>query len=274
VTSLDDPRVADYRLIADHRALVARGLFVAEGRLVVSRLLSLARTPAGTRFPLVSLLVSAPAFDSLAAVIEATRPVAPIYVIDQSAMNALVGFNIHRGCLALAARALPATFSAELARSVRRIIVLERVSNPDNVGGIFRSAAALGADLVVLGPDCGDPLYRKAVRTSMGAALGVPFVDAGPWPAALRDMRQAGVTVIALTPSADAAPIRAVVPPPGPLALLVGHEGEGLTDDALRESSLRVRIPMAGDVDSLNVASAASIAMYQLWAPGGPAWMP
>jgi tRNA G18 (ribose-2'-O)-methylase SpoU len=265
VASLDDSRVADYRLIADHRALAARGLFVIEGRLVVARLLRLARSPGGTRFPLVSLLVSRPAFDSLSAVAEAIAPAAPIYVIDQAAMNALVGFNIHRGCLALAARPAPVTLSPELIRAARRVIVLERVSNPDNVGGIFRSAAALGADLVVLGPDCGDPLYRKAVRTSMGAVLSVPFADAGSWPLALREMRQAGVTLIALTPGADAVPIRVVVPPPDPIALLVGHEGDGLSDDALRESSLRVRIPMAGDVDSLNVASAASIAMYQLW---------
>ena len=259
VTALDDPRLAEYRLIADHRALADRGLFVAEGRLVVARLLTM------PRFPIRSILLSEPALISLRAALDAHPPAAPIYVIDQAAMNALVGFNIHRGCLALAARPAVGTPSLDLLRSARRIVVLERVSNPDNVGGIFRSAAALGADLVVLGPDCGDPLYRKAVRTSMGAVLSVPFVTAATWPEALRDLREAGVTVVALSPAPDAVPIREVTPPAGAIALLLGHEGEGLTTDAIRESSVRARIPMTSGVDSLNVAAAASIAMYELW---------
>jgi tRNA G18 (ribose-2'-O)-methylase SpoU len=257
--SLDDERLQDYRLIADHQTLSARGLFVAEGRLVLARLL------AQTRFPVRSILLTDNALAGVRRWLDAHPNPAPVYVVDQASMNALAGFNIHRGCLALAVRPAPATLAPDLARSVRRTIVLERVSNPDNVGGIFRSAAALGAELVVLGPDCGDPLYRKAVRTSMGAVLSVPFVDAGDWPGALRELRQAGATVVALTPSREALPLRDVAPSAGPIALLVGHEGEGLTAAAIRESSMQVRIPMTEGMDSLNVASAASIAMYECW---------
>jgi tRNA G18 (ribose-2'-O)-methylase SpoU len=260
VDSMHDDRLADYRLIADHRALVQKGVFVVEGRLVLARLLT------ALRFPIRSVLLTDVALAAVRPSLEAHPTAAPIYVVEQSAMNQLVGFNIHRGCLALAGRPARETLAAALTRSHRRIVVLERVSNPDNVGGIFRSAAALGADLVVMGPDCADPLYRKAVRTSMGATLGVPFVNAGPWPRALCDMREAGVAVVALTPRVDAISIREIAPPPGPTALLVGHEGEGLTDGAIEQASVRARIPMTGDVDSLNAASAASIAMYQLWA--------
>lgn len=261
VASIDDERVALYRLTADHRALGARGLFVAEGRLVVARLLT------SPRFPIQSILLTGPAFDSLEPALAAHPPSAPVYIVDQSAIDGLAGFNIHRGCLALAARPAPSILAPDHVRSARRIIALERVSNPDNVGGIFRSAAALGADLVVLGPDCGDPLYRKSVRTSMGAVLELPFVDAGPWPRALRGLREGGVTIVALTPRTHAASIREMSAE-GPTALLVGHEGEGLTDAALGEASLVARIPMAAGVDSLNAAAAASIAMYQLWRPG------
>lgn len=271
VSALDDPRVADYRLVGDHHALAERGLFVVEGRLVLARLLALERMArdAAAPFPfsIHSVLVTSAALQGIQAALNEAAPVAPIYLVDQAVMNAVVGFNIHRGCLALATRPRRTALTDAMARAARRIVVLERVSNPDNVGGVFRSAAALGADLVVLGPDCGDPLYRKAVRTSMGAVLGLPFVDAGPWPDALRVLRNAGVPVVALTPRGDAVPIQAFTPDSPRVALLLGHEGEGLTAAALVEASSCVRIPMAAGVDSLNLASAASIAMFELFRP-------
>jgi len=139
---------------------------------------------------------------------------------------------------------------------------MERVNNPDNVGGIFRSAAAFGVDAVMLGPACGDPFYRKAVRTSMAATLAVPFADAGPWPEAIHIMRRSGMRVLALTPAAEARSIRDVPHDLARVAILVGAEGEGLSAAALAAADDRVRIPMSGPGDSLNVTVAASIALF------------
>jgi tRNA G18 (ribose-2'-O)-methylase SpoU len=190
---------------------------------------------------------------------------APIYLADQDVMNGLAGFNIHRGCLALVKRPTAPTLDRIVAGPMARVLVLEGVNNPDNVGGLFRSAAAFGIDLVVLGPDCGDPLYRKAVRTSMAASLSVPFVLAPQWPGAIRELRADGFTVVALTPNRAAAPLEEVFPH-AKLALLVGSEGTGLSDQAMQAATLRIRIPTTAEVDSLNVTTAASIAMYHCFA--------
>ena len=258
VASLDDPRVALYRELANPEALIRAGVFVAEGRLVVARLLR------SSRFTTQSVMVTEAARTALAGVLDATAPEIPIFVADQAAMNEIVGFNIHRGCLALAERPPRATLANLDLAGARRLLVLEGVNNPDNVGGLFRSAAALGTDAVVLGPACGDPLYRKAVRTSMAAALAVPFVDAGAWPDALATMRDAGWHVIALTPSPDARTLDEVPRALARVALLVGAEGPGLSEAALALATIRARIPMNNAVDSLNVTVAASIALHYL----------
>ena len=140
------------------------------------------------------------------------------------------------------------------------MLVLEGVNNPDNVGGLFRAAAALGADLVVLGPDCGDPLYRKAIRTSMGASLALPWRVAAEWPEALTAIRQAGLAIVACTPAHDAPSVYDVALP-ARAAVLVGAEGPGLSAAALATADLRVRIPMHGGIDSLNVVTAAAIVL-------------
>lgn len=233
------------------------GLFVAEGRLVVRRLIDL------QHWSIESILVTRPAAEALVDILPKTS--APVYVADQGVMNGLVGFNIHRGCLALVRRPATTTLDRIAAGPLSRVLVLEGVNNPDNVGGLFRSAAAFGIELVVLGPDSGDPLYRKAIRTSMGATLSVPFVQAAQWPGAIRDLRTDGFTVIALTPAMSAAPIEEIFPH-AKLALLVGSEGSGLTEPAMRAATLRIRIPTTADVDSLNVTTAASIAMYHCFA--------
>ena len=179
-------------------------------------------------------------------------------------MNEIAGFNIHRGCLALVRRPATPTLDRIAAGPLSRVLVLEGVNNPDNVGGLFRSAAAFGVELVVLGPNSGNPLYRKAIRTSMGAT-SVPFVRAPQWPGVIADLRTDGFTVIALTPRAcrrAAEDVRQV----SKLALLVGSEGSGLTPEALKAATLLARIPMTPDVDSLNVTTAASIAMYHCFA--------
>jgi tRNA G18 (ribose-2'-O)-methylase SpoU len=257
VDSIDDPRVSAYRHIAEPDRLLELGVFVAEGRLVVRRLIDL------RHWEIDSLLLTRNAVDALIDVLPNTT--APVYLIDQEVMNGVAGFNIHRGCLAMVKRPPLTTRDRTAAGPLGRVLVLEGVNNPDNIGGLFRSAAAFGIELVVLGPNSGDPLYRKAIRTSMGATLSVPFARASQWPGAIRDLRVDGFTVVALTPSLRAAPIEEVWPH-AKLALLVGSEGAGLTEEAMRAATLRARIPMAADIDSLNVTTAASIAMYHCFA--------
>ena len=252
----DDPRLVPYRSLADPEALVKAGLFVAEGRLVVRRLIE------GRRFALHSILVTHAAAESLTDVLAPIAERTPIVVVPQAAMNDIVGFNIHRGCLSLAERPLVPTLSSAHLADARRVLVLEGVNNPDNVGGLFRSAAAFGVELVVVGPACSDPLYRKAIRTSMAATLRVPFVLAGPWPDALETLRANGVTILALTPGRDAIALDGMRHEVAKVAILVGAEGAGLSSEALARADHTVRIPIAADVDSLNVIVAASIALH------------
>ena len=254
IASLDDPRVADYRHIADPDWLRGAGLFIAEGRLVVRRLL------AHDRFHIRSVLVTDAAFDAMRDVLESTT--VDVVVTDQRTMNDVAGFNIHRGCLAIAERPQPLRLEALPLATLHRLVVLEGVNNPDNVGGIFRSAAAFGTDAVVIGPACSDPLYRKSIRTSMAATLAVPYADAGGWPGALQILRERGFRVLALTPAADATPLDDLPRNLARVAILVGSEGEGLTNDATNFADMRVRIPMSGPADSLNVTVAASIALH------------
>ena len=261
-TRLDDERLAHYRLVCDPAGLAERNLFVAEGRLVVRRLLPLAHTT-GHRFEGVveSVLVTPAAAAALSDLIDAW-PEVTFYEVPQAAMNELIGFNIHRGCLAIARRPPAVTLTPAMVASARSVVVLEGVNNPDNLGGIARSAAAFGVDLLVLGPETGDPLYRKAIRTSMGGTLAVHYADAGAWPEAIQMIRAAGLRTIALTPDEEAEPLANVTSDERPYALLAGAEGDGLSAEAMAGADTRARIPMTGLVDSLNVTTAVSIALY------------
>ncbi len=260
VSDLDDPRLAEYRQVAKPAELHRHGLFVAEGRLVVRRLVD------AHRFRTRSVLLSVTAWQAMQSELDTRHLDAPIYVVAQDAMNALVGFNIHRGCLALAERPhLPSLPDVDLS-TCRRALVLEGVNNRDNVGGLFRNAAAFGVELVVLGPGCGDPFYRKAIRTSMGATLSVPIADAGGWPDAVDRLRDAGMRVIALTPAPEATPLRSIAADTPRIALLLGAEGDGLSADAFQAADVQVRIEMTPEVDSLNVATAAAIALHHFHA--------
>ena len=272
--TIDDPgdaRLDEYRNIPDGDLVASRGIFVAEGRFVVSRLLT--ESALATR----SVMVTEAARASLADVF-AARPEVPVYVVPQSVADGVAGVHIHRGCLATGVRPaaqpwqqmvgathLSAVASAK-ADGSPILVVLERVANADNVGGVFRNAAAFGADAVLLDAVSTDPLYRKAIRTSMGAALRVPFARADPWPDALHELRRMGFALLAMTPAGDALPLRECVARVAgrPVALVLGHEGDGLTDAALEACDLRARIPMASGIDSVNVASAAAIALYEL----------
>lgn len=238
-------------------------MFVAEGRLVVSRLLEASARAGVWRGAAQSVLLSPAAFAQMESIVSA-HPDVPVYVVPQPVMNDVVGFNIHRGCLALARRPEVPALTRETVEALSRVVVLEGVNNPDNIGGVFRSAAALGAGLVALGPACGDPLYRKAVRTSMGAALEVPYVRAAPWPGALARLRDAGFALVALTPAPDALPLPRLRLASSRVALIAGAEGTGLSEAALAAADVRVAIPMSGRVDSLNVSTAVAIALYHV----------
>ena len=261
VRRLDDQNhelLADYRNVPDPELVARRGLFVAEGRLVVTRLLTESSLKAR------SVMVTDAAYGGIRDALD-THPDLPVFVVPQAAMNDITGFNIHRGCLALGERA-PVTDWRDLARRARRLAVLEAVGNADNVGSVFRNSAAFGIEGVLLGPACADPLYRKAIRTSMGAALTIPCTPVDEWPGALAVLRSLGFAVIGMTPALNAPPLRdvAVVVAHRPCAIVLGHEGDGITRAALDACDYRARIPMAAGVDSLNVATAAAVAFYEL----------
>lgn len=250
-----DPRLAGYARVGDPAWLRDHDLFVAEGRLVVSRLLE------DQRIVIDSILVTPAA----AAALEATLATAPcrVYVCAQDQLDALSGIHFHRGCLALARRpALPPLSSFS---DARLLVGLERVADPDNVGATFRNALALGADGVLLDPGSADPLYRKAIRTSMAAVLRMPFARVDPWPSGLQPLRDAGFTVLAFTPSETATTLAEVAAaPPDRMILLFGSEGGGLSPESLEAASARVRIPVNPRSDSLNVAVAIGIALSVL----------
>jgi tRNA G18 (ribose-2'-O)-methylase SpoU len=256
ISDPSDPRLSAYANVPDPELLKSRGVFVAEGRLVVARLLE-----AG-RFQVQSVLVTGSALEAMRDRLE--QVAAPVYVVPQAVMNGVTGFNIHRGCLAIADRGSPRT-PAVLLAAASRVVVLERVANADNVGALFRNAAAFGVDAVLLDPASTDPLYRKAIRTSMGAALSVPFARLEPWPDALQQLRENGFVLLGLVTTPDAPPIRTLAHAlrGSRTALLLGHEGDGLTPAARASCSQLARIPMRPDVDSLNVATAAAIALYE-----------
>jgi len=259
VRSADDPRIAAYRDMPDAELLRSCGLFVAEGRLVVQRVIE------DGRYRVQSVLVSETARRSLEPAIAAVAADVPIYVCDAADFLGITGHHIHRGCLALVDRP-PALSIHAVIDHARLVVILEAVGNADNVGGVFRNAAAFDAGGVILSPTCCDPLYRKAIRTSMGAALRVPFARAGDWPGALSQLRAAGFTIVALTPREPSESLAAfcAAPRPGGVALVIGAEGAGLTLSVEAIADYRVRIPTSSGVDSLNLAVAAGIALYAL----------
>lgn len=261
IDSADDPRVAGYRGLRDGDLLRSRGLFVAEGRVVVRRVVE------DGRYRLQSMLVNDAARRDLEPTIAALGADVPIFVCDARGLAGIAGYDVHRGCLALVHRRPDATVD-DLLAAAQTLVVLEGVSDADNVGGVFRNAAAFGVEGVLLSPACCDPLYRKAIRTSMGAALQVPFARAAAddWPGVLTRVRAAGFTIVALTPREPSETLDAFAARPRAprVALILGTEGAGLTPAVEAGADFRVRIPIAAGVDSLNVAVAAGIALHAL----------
>ena len=251
----DDPRIAGYRAVKDRDLIRHDGRFIVEGGIALERLLT------ASRFPIESLLLAANRVEPLSPLLAGLQPDIPIFVTPQSVMDGVTGFAIHRGILALAKRTpaqTPAQLIASLPAGPLTILVLIGLSNHDNVGGCFRNAAALGASAVLLDETSCDPLYRKAIRVSSGAALSLPFAHAGSGAEILTSLIAAGVTPWALSPSGGE-PLTSCEPPQR-LALVLGAEGPGLPADLMARCQ-RVSIPMAGDMDSLNVATAGAIAL-------------
>ncbi|MEU7871676.1 RNA methyltransferase [Dactylosporangium sp. NPDC049140] len=258
ITNPLDERLADYRALTDvelrTRWEPPNGLFIAEGELVLRRALR-----AG--YQLRSVLIDAKRVTQLD---DLQLAGIPLYAGDQTTLEAITGFHVHRGVLASFHRT-PQRDAADILRSAQRIAVLEDINNHTNVGAIFRGAAALGMDAVLLSPTCADPLYRRSVRVSMGEVFAVPYARLEPWPSALDAVRAAGFTLLAMTPAADAVAMRDLTPAQrARSALLLGAEGPGLTGSALAGADVRVVIPMHNGVDSLNVAAAAAVAFYEL----------
>jgi tRNA G18 (ribose-2'-O)-methylase SpoU len=258
VDDVADPRLADYARLRDVqlRTKVAKphGVFIAEGPLVVARALE-----AG--MPLRSVVCYPEHVDEVLAVVAGHD--VPVYVAPQEFVGRLTGYPEHRGALASFAR-VPPPRPEQVLRDARLVVVLEDTLNPTNLGVILRSAAGLGMDAVVLSPRCTDPLYRRSVRASMGEVFRVPWTWLPEWPAGLATLTDAGFSLAALTPGPDAVPIDEADLSAPRLGLLLGTEGPGLSAAALGVAGVRVSIPMAHGVDSLNVGVAAGIAMWEV----------
>ncbi|MEU5051154.1 RNA methyltransferase [Streptomyces sp. NPDC021096] len=253
----DDPRLHDYTGLTDvelrRRREPAEGLFIAEGEKVIRR-----AHQAG--YAMRSMLLTAKWIEVMRDVIEESP--APVYTVTPDLAERVTGYHVHRGALASMQRK-PLPEAGEVLRDARRVAVLESLVDHTNIGAIFRSAAALGMDAVLLSPDCADPLYRRSVKVSMGAVFSVPYARLETWPQDLETVREAGFRVLALTPAEQATSMDEAAPHRlERVALMLGAEGDGLSPRALRAADEWVRIPMAHGVDSLNVGAAAAVAFY------------
>ena len=259
ITDPADARVDDFRDLnsVDRRPDLpsGKGLVIAEGVLVVQRMLA-------SRFAPHALLGTDRRLTELSADLAGVS--VPFFRASAEVMAEVVGFHLNRGVLAAARR--PAELGvAEVLAGARTVAVLEGVNDHENLGSIFRNAAGLGVDAVVFGAGCADPLYRRAVRVSMGHALLVPFARADNWPADLYRLRDNGFRLLAMTPGPQARTLSEVIDELSDekVAVLVGAEGPGLTESALRAADAQVRVPMSRGTDSLNVATAAALAFYE-----------
>ncbi|MFC4603463.1 TrmH family RNA methyltransferase [Rhodococcus kronopolitis] len=257
-----DPRLDDFRDLnsSDRRPDLpeGKGLVIAEGVLVAQRLLS-------SRFPPISLLGVDRRLTELSADLDGVD--VPFYRTTAEVMAEVVGFHLNRGVLAAAHRA-PELDLHEVLEGARTVAVLEGVNDHENIGSMFRNAAGLGVDAVLFGDRCADPLYRRAVRVSMGHVLRVPFARVPEWPRGLHVLRDKGFQIISLTPNPSAVTLAEAMTGDR-VALLLGAEGPGLSEYTMRNTDVRARIPMAPGTDSLNVATAAAMAFYERVRTGG-----
>lgn len=255
-----DERLADYRNLTDvalrRRIEPEGGLYMAEGAKVIERALAAGHEPR-------SILTTQKWLSSVAGMVAAD---VPVYVAPDVVLEAVTGFDVHRGALAAMHRPGLAPV-ADVVRDARLVVVLEGIVDHTNVGAIFRSVAGLGADAVLVAPTCADPLYRRSVKVSMGTVFQVPWTRIDPWPSGLDELRAEGFTVAALALADDAVSLADFAAQGNDkVALLMGAEGDGLSRAALATADQVVTIPMAGGVDSLNVAAASAVAVWALGA--------
>lgn len=263
ITDPADERVADYLHLTDvalrTRLEPEHGLYLAESEKVIRRALG-----AGHR---MRSLLMAPRWlvDLADLVADAHAAGVPVYVGEPAVIRALTGFHLHRGAIASMHRPAPRSV-ADVVAGARRVVVLEDIVDHTNVGAVFRSVAAIGADAVLVTPRCADPLYRRSIRVSMGTVFQVPWTRIDAWPdGGVEVLRAAGFTVAAFALSQDAVTLDDLARrPPQRLALVLGTEGDGLARRTVAACDLAVRIPMAGGVDSLNVAAAGAVALWAL----------
>jgi len=261
VESASDPRLTDYRGLTDvvlRKSLEAeRGLYMAEGAKVISRAIRAGHVPR-------SLLMTAKWLDGIVVALGDAAAGATIYVAPDDVLEAVTGYQVHRGALAAMHRpVLPSV--AELVRDARRVVVLEGIVDHTNVGAIFRSVAGIGADAVIVSPTCADPLYRRSVKVSMGTVFQVPWTRAESWPSVLDELRAQGFVVAGMALAEGAVPLDEFAARQHPkIALVMGAEGDGMTRLALVHVDVPVVIPMSGGVDSLNVAAASAVALWEL----------
>lgn len=265
VTWIDTPhddRVRDYFQLTDvslRRVLEPReGLYIAESSKVISRALRAAHR-------MRSVLMAPRWIEDLAELISSCQADGiPVYVAPPAVIEAMTGFHLHRGALAAMQRPGPLD-ARELLRHARRVLVLEDIVDHTNVGAAFRSAAALGVDAVLVTPRCADPLYRRSIRVSMGTVFQVPWTRIDPWPGGAELLRAAGFVVAACALGEHSISLDDLAAdPPDKLALVLGTEGDGLAPQTVSAADLSVRIPMAGGVDSLNVAAASAVMLWAL----------
>ena len=263
IDSLDDPRIEPYREIRERDLVGRQGLFIAEGEVVLRHLV------AGSRFQMMSALIDSRRLEKLGPMFAGLADDVPIFHAGQEVLSAIAGFPLHRGILGLGRRGDPPQVQQLLASQRPRalLLVLYGIANHDNLGGIFRNAAAFGVGGLILDSHCCDPLYRKALRVSVGAGLIVPFAGLAPGENALALLAAHGFETIALSPTG--ALRLSELRPSERMAVLLGAEGPGLPDEVIA-GTRSVRIPMAGGFDSLNVATTSGIVLHHLAAqPGG-----
>ncbi|PWD52269.1 rRNA methyltransferase [Serinibacter arcticus] len=258
LTDPDDPRVTEYTGLTDvalrTRYETGAGLYMAESSTVIRRAVAAGHVPR-------SFLMAPRWLEQMADVVEAF-PDAPVYTAPESVLEGVTGFHLHRGALAAMNRPALAPV-ADVVAGARRVAIIEDVVDHTNVGAIFRSAAGIGVDVVLVTPSCADPLYRRSVRVSMGTVFQVPWTRVPQWPSAIADLRAEGFVTAALALSDDAVTLDELADARHErLALVLGSEGHGLKPATVDASDVVVRIPMAGGVDSLNVAAASAVAFW------------
>lgn len=265
VGDVEDPRLADYASLTDVALRTSfeseHGLYIAESAKVISRALRAGHAPR-------SVLMSdrwLPRMGALLEEIQSSHPGTPVFIGDEAELEALAGFHVHRGALAAMHRPALPRLEELIGDGPQRLVILDGIVDHTNIGAIFRSVAGIGADAVLLTEQCADPLYRRSVRVSMGSVFQVPWTRIRDWSADSAYLRDSGFSIAALALAPEAKDLGSFASDaPDRLAIVLGSEGDGLSAAVIADADVVVRIPMAGGVDSLNVAAASAVALWAL----------